>query len=221
MNLAEIRKMFIKLSGRYDLVLPDGSDDGADFFIHEGQRFVERLAESYGSGGMVSVPFSVGDYSNAINARVIEGVMAVSADGERWPLEKVLFKDLNNMYTTNAENVTKSVPVYYAPVPAQISDSVSDGVYNALMIFPPTDSELTVEVYGKIYADVLVDDSDSNYWSENHSMILILSALRYVEVINRNREGVKDYETAITNELTLVEKDFVEQEVAEFDALGG
>lgn len=221
MTLAEIRKMFVKLSGRYDLVLPDGSDDGADFFIKEGQKFVERLAETDGSGGKVSIDLVVGDYQTSLNARIIESVVVVKEDGERWPLEKVLFSDLNRFYSEQPGNISNSVPLYYAPVPAKNFGDISDGNYKAIQIFPPTDSNITLEIFGKVYAKELSEDYDSNFWSEKFSMVLVLSAMRYLEVTNRNREGVKDYETAIANELTLAEKDFVEQEIAEFDTLGG
>jgi hypothetical protein len=221
MNLAEIRKMFVKLSGRYDLVLPDGSDDGADFFIREGQKFIDKLVEHESSGGLVELSFVVGDYSKALDARAVKSVFAVSSDGVRWPLEKVLFSDMNRLYSENAENITRSVPVYYSPIPARSTGPVSGSKYNGIMIFPPTDSDIVLEVFGKVHAGDLIDDSDNNFWTDNHPMVLVLSAMRYLEVTNRNREGVRDYETAITNELTLLEKDFVEQEIAEFDSIGG
>jgi hypothetical protein len=221
MNLAEIRKMFVKLSGRYDLVLPDGSDDGADFFIREGQKFIDKLSENEGSGGKAELSLAVGEYNKSLDARVIKSVFAVSADGERWPLEKVLYSDMNRLYSEKAENLTRSVPVYYSPIPARIISTITDTNYNGVMIFPPTDSAITLEVFGKIHAETLDSDDAYNFWTDNHPMVIVLSAMRYLEVTNRNREGVKDYETAIANELTLLEKDFVEQEIAEFDAIGG
>ncbi|MEG0323186.1 MAG: hypothetical protein RR619_04255, partial [Raoultibacter sp.] len=44
MTLLDIRKLFIKHCGRYDLVDPDTmADDGANFFIQAGQRMLDRI----------------------------------------------------------------------------------------------------------------------------------------------------------------------------------
>ena len=42
MNLIEIRTMFRDISGRYDLVNTDLSDNGADIYIQQGQKSLER-----------------------------------------------------------------------------------------------------------------------------------------------------------------------------------
>ena len=43
MNLGELRRTFIKLSGRYDLVDASGSDAGANFFINAGIRMLNSM----------------------------------------------------------------------------------------------------------------------------------------------------------------------------------
>jgi len=43
MNLLQIRQKLRIESGRFDLVNSDGSDSGADFFINEGSRYLDRL----------------------------------------------------------------------------------------------------------------------------------------------------------------------------------
>ena len=42
MNLGTIRAKFIELSGRDDLVNADDTDNGANYFITAGQRFLEK-----------------------------------------------------------------------------------------------------------------------------------------------------------------------------------
>ena len=51
MNLKEIREQFVKRSGRYDLVssTTNWTDNGADFFIRNGQKLLDRLEHTQGS----------------------------------------------------------------------------------------------------------------------------------------------------------------------------
>lgn len=42
MDLEDIRDKFIELSGRDDLANDDGTDNGADYFINAGQKFLDK-----------------------------------------------------------------------------------------------------------------------------------------------------------------------------------
>jgi len=46
MNLLQLRTKFRSLSGRFDLVNADFTDNGADFFINEGRKYLDRLDET-------------------------------------------------------------------------------------------------------------------------------------------------------------------------------
>ena len=56
----------------------------------------------------------------------------------------------------------------------------------------------------------LVNDTDENFWSVEHSWILVLAAMRSMEIAQRNREGVADWETAIRSEMLGLEYDLVD-----------
>lgn len=43
MDLSEVRAKFIQLSGRDDLVNADTTDNGANYFINAGQKFLDRM----------------------------------------------------------------------------------------------------------------------------------------------------------------------------------
>ena len=45
MNLLEIRTKFRSISGRYDLVNSDYSDNGANFFIEEGRKWLDSKVD--------------------------------------------------------------------------------------------------------------------------------------------------------------------------------
>lgn len=52
MTLKEIRERFVQESGRLDLVNDDGSDNGADFYINNGQRHLDRLTQFRKAGAV-------------------------------------------------------------------------------------------------------------------------------------------------------------------------
>lgn len=77
MSLLEVRKRFIDYTGRFDLVVDAVSyaDKGADFFITEGQRWLDRRSTLYESAARWFQPVAVGDWNVAVpQCRSIEGV---------------------------------------------------------------------------------------------------------------------------------------------------
>jgi hypothetical protein len=72
-----------------------------------------------------------------------------------------------------------------------------------------------VDIRGLFYTDQLTDDTDKSYWSEVHPDVLIMAAMRMVEVVNRNSQGVNDWDMAIANAVSGIGKDLVEEEIAE------
>jgi len=89
--------------------------------------------------------------------------------------------------------------------------------YNAIIIAPRTSAELYVEIGGLFYQEQLIEDEDENYWSQLHPLLLIMSASRHMEVMNRNTQGVNDWEKAISTYILGIGKDMVEEEIAEYN----
>lgn len=222
MNLAEIRKMFVRLSGRNDLVKPDGSDDGANFFIQAGQKFIDNYVETINTSGKLNVNLLKGEYSVSFSSRVIEKVLANNGEFT-WPLTKISPSDIHRMYAdlVSSGPVIGGVPSFYSPISAQTVDSDTNEDYNGLLVYPPSDTNLSLIIFGKFQVSELKEDSQSNFWSIKYPMILILSAMRQLEIVNRNSAGVEDYEKAIMKELLPLERDLVDQEASDLDVLGG
>ncbi len=72
-----------------------------------------------------------------------------------------------------------------------------------------------------VYQPKLVNDDDKNFWSERHPFILVMAAMRQVEVSYRNTEGQKDWEAAIRGELFGQELDWADQESQEVSQMEG
>lgn len=240
MNLLQVRTKFRELSGRFDLVNSDYSDNGADFFINEGRKYLDRLDETQKSWAQVFRLITVGGYSATFElCRAIKEVWAATSS-ERWQLERKSLQDLMVGYMTELPSARSTgLPLYYSPcvtryVPEDASvveleafagfvDIPSGNAhnYNAILLSVPTSEQIMLDIRGLFYSMELVNNTDKNYWSEVHPSLLLMSAMRQVEIMNRNTQGVKDWESAIGTEMTQLGFDLVEQLIAETDQMEG
>lgn len=234
MNLLQLRTKFRELSGRFDLVNTDNSDNGADFFLYEGQKFLDRLNETQKSWASCFRFIEIGRYSASIPyCRAIKEVWAATTIA-RWQLTKQNVQDLITGYLGGEPAArTNGSPEYYSPT---ITRFVPEGAaaidfesfvgwveipvggaheYNTILLNVPTDERILVEVKGLFYQPQLIADADQNYWSVGHPLLLIMAAMRQTEIVNRNTQGVKDWEAAITTEMTQLGFDLVEELIAE------
>jgi len=240
-NLEEIRQAFIKRSGRYDLVVDadppeSGADNGANFYINSGQRFLDRKADvhkaygrtfKYPRKGAIAVLFR--------DCRAIKEVWTANSES-RTQLEKKSMPDLRVGYPKPPDEGDQGRPLYYSPaflraVPEtdrmtidefegiiDYSDVMFDKhyAYNGVIFAPPSDGTYMVEVWGMFYCD-----TDESFWSVVHPSVLLMAAMRELEVVYRNTEGVKDWERSIIVELEGLGKDMVEEDIVEADQMKG
>ena len=247
MNLLQLRTKLRELSGRFDLVNSDYSDNGADFFIYEGQKHLDRLNETQKSWASCFRFIDVGRFSASVPyCRAIKEVWAASTTATvltgvaRWQLEKKNFQDLIYDYMSGLPSTRESgTPLYYSPIitryipeDVEIVDFESyigwvdipagpSHEYNSIMINVPTDVKIVVEIKGLFYTAQLVNDTDENHWSVNHSGLLIMAAQRMMEVFNRNTQGVNDWDNAIKEYNNQLGLDLVEELIAEVTEMEG
>jgi hypothetical protein len=231
MPLIDVRKQFIEYSGRYDLVLDttDFDNNGADTFITAGQRWLDRTYEVLGSVERFDTLLDIGTwYALITDARVIESVWVSLITGERYPLCYLSMSDFRASFSKDPIGITNGRISYYTPVffykVPESYDVLIDAIgnneyvvstpigYNGLLCMPPTDQQINLEVHGKFYQPKLVNNSDTNLWSEAYPTALILAACRQVEISYRNQTGVKDYEAGIEGELRGAEFDLVDSQ---------
>lgn len=239
MNLLQVRTKFRDMSGRFDLVNSDYSDNGANFFINEGRKFLDRLDETQKSWAQIFRMLSVGQYTTTFpHCRAIKEVWAATAT-ERWQLEKKRLQDLITGYLTELPSARSSgSPLYFSPcitryIPENASvidleaftgfvevPSGNAHGYNAILLSVPVSEQTMIDIRGLFYSMELVEDTDKNYWSEVHPMLLIMAAMRQVEIVNRNTQGVKDWEASIGTEIRQIGMDLVEELIAESSEMG-
>ena len=238
MDLLAFRKLFSSLSGRFDLVNEDYSNNGVDIFINEGSKFLDRLDETQKSWATKFADLALSEsYVTFPYCRAIKEVWAASATEGRWQLEKKDLQDLMDGYLmTLPAEMSTGVPLYYSPcvtrsVPMKDTIAsfeslmgyveVSDSNYNAILVNVPTSEAITLLISGLFYSPKLVEDADVNFWSDAHPLLLYMSTMRQIEVINRSTQGVNDWTNSIMVEMKQLGMDLVEEIIAEVDQMDG
>ena len=236
MNLFQVRQILRSLSGRYDLV--DDNTELADFFINQGCRFLDRYTEVQKTWSSHFQYLAIGGWNVQFPyCRAVKEVW-VATTSARWQLEKKNLQDILTEYMTEiASLVDTGESSYYSPaitryvpegaaLPVGISNytdviTSTGQAYNAIIIAPPTDTQILVEVKGFFYSRELVTETDENFWTAVHPNLLVKAALREIEVYNQSPTNVKAWEEAINVDMDSLNKDTVEEIIAEVDQMEG
>jgi hypothetical protein len=220
MDLLVVRQNFIRQSGRYDLATTGlnfaDTDAGADYFINAGSRYLDTHQEHPLSEAQWDLAMAIGDcIADIKQLRSPSQVWFTTALGVEAQLEKKRMDELLTLYPSRSLT-TSGAPLIWAQViatyaPAQLPSGIG-AEYRRIMIMPPTDAAITLNVYGEFHQLELTANTEYNYWSENYGDLLVLAALMTLEESNRNTSGVNDYLTAIERRLDGIDKDLVESE---------
>jgi len=233
-TLLDMRTLFVKRSGRYDLVVDttDWADNGADAYIVAGSRMLDRR-ETHEFSKAKHYEDAAADtwYKVFQECRAILDVW-VASDEFRKKLELRDVDTFRAYYNQPAGDIDSGCPTYYTPALLRTHPQAStmyiekfvdtthsesdkyDYEYNGIMWMPPTDEAIIVEVQGLWYSKTLTLDTDKNYWSVNHPEALLAAAGYKLEVSYRNTEGAKDWLAAIDMQLGELGRDFVEQQAS-------
>lgn len=249
MNLLQIRTQFVKISGRYDLVNPSTfADAGADFYIQQGQRSLERRLNIAPSIAKFYDDLTIGTYKVSVaNCRAIQEVWIMNSESRTevvklgdYDLRAIHQKYITNMYTTPLSTMESGRPNYYYPTnlrrspetEAGAGDSATlssyidttypyDSANTGIILFPRCDEAYGIEIKGLFYSPTLTTDVGTNLWSVSYPTLLIWAALRELEIMFRGSKTVSSWEGLIEGELIGIEKDAIEQEINSINVLEG
>lgn len=244
----ELRRKFIELSGRYDLVTATWEDSGADFFLNSGQRFLDRVS-TYGKGVAKNVQSVVAGtiIVKSYDLRIVQEVWAGNSVDGLIELKRYTLGQMRDYYGKQLSSVDQGTPAYYAtaalrPYPDNqsvvgwtgfydIDDLVladNHHLYNGIIIMPPPDKTYYVSIVGKFYSPklsaTLVGSAwveTKSFWTENHPDVLLNAALYKLEVFYRNTEGAKDWMGALDLDLGAMDKDLAEESLKESQEMDG
>lgn len=240
MNLVDIRAKFRELSGRYDLVNDDFSDNGANFYINQGSRWLDKAVETTKSWASYMEVKAAGSWNVQFpQARAVKEVWISTVEG-KWQLEKMRLQDMiASFFTKNPTEWTNGTPVYYSPIltrtipetltPADIAAFsafvgliTSTGYdYNAIILSSPVDQDTLVEIIGLFYSQTMTEDTDTNFWSTVHPLLLVQAAIRQTYIVSGNKPMLDILDRGLDGDLTRLGYDLVEQMIAEIDHMEG
>jgi hypothetical protein len=229
MDLLAVRKKFVKLSGHYDLVedTTDWADNGADFYIQAGQEFLDRRSKVTKQVSRLWEEIAIGAYYVTFQrCRTIEEVY-VNDDSGRSKLVKKDFHWLHEEFSEIVASGSYGTPLYYCPAYLRTQDNTdmdnlatffnyvmsADDEYRGVLILPPPDEAVVVEVFGKFYSADISSDDDESFWTINHPSLLILASLYQLEILgHRNTQGANDYLGQLEVSLADLDMDLAEEE---------
>jgi hypothetical protein len=238
MNLKQVRREFVRRTGREDLVHAGYGDNGANLYIQSGQRTLDRMLEMDKSWARAFKTLAAGDYYAIFKGcRAIKRVWIATAT-DRSILEKVTLQEMRELYTDPLDEIDQGDTLRYCVTPLRVypddgTDTIIDLFYGSelaesateefeyqgIIFLPPPEEAATLEVLGLFYSTPLNSDTEESYWTVNHPEILLMAAQYHLEVSYRNSEGAKDWMTSIEFEVKNMEKDFIETEIAEIDQI--
>lgn len=224
MNLLEIRKWFIKDSGRYDLVTdPEtcAQENGSDKYIQAGQRLLDSLLDS--PKELVKVTKELAINASLISLprfRSIEFVWFENSDGIRF-LEKLTEIEIKERFPTSLDEIESGTPsVYSLSILRSIEGNNEEQQRNtAIRILVPTDTALEVTIIGSFPSDALKQNKDTNFWSLEYPETLVQAGLYSLERFYRNTQGMNDHMSAIMQDVRGIDFDVVKQEIADRDQM--
>lgn len=250
MEYQAIRKKFVEMSGRYDLVKTDWNDNGADFFINLGQRFLDRMTRHRKAEAKYITDVDSDTWVVPIeNCRAVNEVYVRGSSGTIVKLDKYKYRDFRVYLGELVGDLGSGTPAYYAVVnlrgyPDESEDfgdyvdtedihQTWDGENThysriGVIIYPKPSESLELSVYGLFYSPTLsavyADGAwtqTASYWTSEHPDALLYAALYKMETFYRNTEGSKDWLGVLQLEINTYDFDLVEEDMADIDCMEG
>lgn len=241
MNLLDIRKQFIGISGRYDLVEDtiDWVDKGANFYINSGKKLLDKLCTVPENTANLYYELAAGEYSQSFqfNCRAIKSVF-VNSSSTRYQLEKITLNEMKSWYTNPVADITSGAPLYYCLAnlrALETTDQNSLGTYlnlthtesdtkydyRGIILAPVLDEAYVIEISGLFDQFELTNNTDENYWTLADPALLLKAALYHLESFSRGTENAKNWISAIRAEAMEHDKDSIEECIADIDMMEG
>ena len=248
MEYKDIRKKFVEMSGRYDLVKQDWNDNGADFFLNAGQRFLDRQSDVQKDFAGNVQPVAAGTLVvKTIGLRSVREVWAGNSTDGLVRLTKATLTWLKEEYGEQLSSITQDDPLYYAlvglrPYPDATLAATWSGYYDiddfvlgdthytyrGIILCPPPSTTWYIRINGTFYSPTLSAvfaagtwTQTKSFWTECHEDMLLQAALYKMEVFYRNTEGAKDWKNALDADLLGVDKDLADEESADINQMEG
>lgn len=221
MTLNKLRKKFVETSGRYDLVTDQESyeDDGADFFIQAGQRFLENQLDFPKKEARAEVSLAQGESEVQLpDVQTISRILRHDTEGAAL-LDEVEYKEFFDRFGTLTKTGT---PTWWTSPPGRSNPSGNARQTSGdttIQFFPVANGSYTFSVIGSFFSKPLEKNGDENFWSVVYPEILIQAAMYRAEAFRRNRAGMQDHLAAIQRDLQGIDHNVAQDKSEEVDQM--
>jgi len=241
MTRLEIVTNLVRLSGHNELVADaasnDYTDNGANYFVNAGQRWLDRQFEYKKAKTWLYKSLATGEYLVTFSkARYVSQVWAALSDGTRRQLEHRTETQYRSTYSDSLD-VDSGAPLVWAPATVSLApehgeDDAADFataglldyaniqfgdsyLVDAITVGPPVEATTTIQVLARWYSMDLADNADVSFWSVNEPNMLIRAARMVMEQeLHRNKDGADAFKEDLLLDLVKLYHALVAEEVA-------
>lgn len=241
MRLEELIDEFKEASGRIDL-----DDVAITMHLNRGSRLLDRRAkrEKYESRAHTALQPLEYIMTTDPDLRSVKQVWAATAT-KRWQLGELDLATMRDLYNTSPHTVAPGAVTSYALTSVTLAPGgPADGAnpsadfwsqwagdllfsnssgYRGMILYPVPEEVTVIEIIGNYYTPALRAEVgyDKNWWSINHTQLLIHAALITLDANYRNTGGAKDLYAFIDEELREIFYDDIEEGLYQSSAMGG
>lgn len=241
MNLVQLRERFVKLSGRYDLVVNTTlwADAGADFYINAGQKLLERLVEVPMNTGSFYAELAIGEYAvsweystRAILEVWVETTLArhravnysLARVKENYP-ELVSASDGSHSWGYAVADL-RGIDVADKDALGEYLENVDPSIVTiaearGIVIVPIPTTAVVVQVKGLFKQFVLTSNTDVNFWSEEEPDLLLRASLYVLDTFFHGNSSMRNWYQSIVTDAQKIDFDAVEEYSTEITQMEG
>lgn len=242
MDLVTLREKFVRLSGRYDLVVDttDWADNGADFYIHNGQKLLERLVEVPMNVGSFYKELAIGEYAVSWehSTRAIKEVWVETSTARRKATNVSLIELKQAYYDLVSAQSEQQNDWYYAVADLRgidVTDQNALGEYlenvepagvtvaeaRGIVLSPVPTTAVVVQIKGLFKQFVLSDDGDENFWSVEEPDLLLRAALYTLDTFFHGNSSIRNWYQALLVDVQKIDFDLVDEYSTEITQMRG
>ncbi|KKL84157.1 hypothetical protein LCGC14_1967520 [marine sediment metagenome] len=242
LTLIQLRQQIVEQNGRYDLTDGSWADNGIDYYINAGLRYLDNHQLSPKSHAWYKQDFVIDDFRMKVqNLLSIKEVWMVTTASDRWQLTKRALGYMMETYYKYSIAVSDSgIPIDFCMAVPRLAPEQKDLTtlnydaeftygwenilfadedsghfgYRLISWMPKADTAGTIEILGVFQSDPLTANGQYNFWTKNYEEVVIEATNLMLEHTYRNTQGVNDRMLAITDLLTGVDHNLVEEDIS-------
>ncbi len=216
------KRMFIKLTGRYDLVANPIADDYSDIYglvsmyFNTAQKYLDDLFDIEKMKGFYYYQLPANEYIISLsNIRYVKNVWEVKedSDGNKYT-ERIDYYPIASGFVPEQcalESSEKQIIIQNTGLPAEL---LEDNFPVKYIYIQPKNEDRHILIETFYYSKELIRDEDITFWTMIHPELLVRTAVMVMERYNKNYNDALTLEQGIIKEVLNISKDYIASEIS-------